>query len=254
MGSRLILTWKDKKSGEQKRVRFDAVTSESHEAVMAITSFPVEEGPDVSDHARPDQDRVTIEGYVSNKPTFSNPGVDRVMAFKSTQLKIPEKRGGPPLVSPGGLTSAVSGAVGSLLSGPPADKMQVLTPSGTWKDRAREMFELLDAARLSATRLTIISPKVRTVEDMLIERIAVPRTTADGEGLTFQIDLVKVRIVSSETVDAPVPTELRGMPQVSKGSQSTKEADDDAKKREKAASIAANLFDGGKGLLGAVGF
>jgi hypothetical protein len=222
--------------------RFDIITSETHEAVMTITSHPVEKGADVVDHARPDPERITIEGYVSNKPSWSNPDVEKVMSFQPVPLAIPAKSGGAPIFTPGGLGQAVSGAVGSLLGKDALPtSIRALAPSGTWQDRARAMYTKLAQARLDRARITVVASAVQTIDDMLIERLAVPRTTADGNGLLFQIDLLKVRIVASEQVTAPDPAELRGVPAASKGSQAAKDAD--AKKADKEKTLAARGFD-----------
>lgn len=248
----LILSWKDKDTGETKFVRFDVVSTESHEAVMSITTHPVEKGPSVTDHAEEDHDTVSIEAFVSDKPLYSNPGVEDLMGYSFTELSIPEKSGGAPIFTPGGATQAVVGAVSSLVSGEPSKRAIVLKATGEMPNRGRAIYELLTKARKDRCLVTI-STKLRDVEDMLIERIANARTTETSGGMPFQIDLRKVEIVESEIVKAPEPTEARGALQKSKGSKNAQD-DKDKKKEQKAKSIAASLFDGAAGALGGIGF
>lgn len=248
----LILFWEDKKSGATESVRFDVISSESHESILTITSHPVEEGSDVTDHARLEPERLTIEGYVSNKPSFSNPGVEDVMSQQTVSIAPPksisEESVGPqtvaPIFTPGGAGRALSGAVAGLFGATKPTSIQVLKASGEWVDRARAMYDKLKKAQTDRARISVNATKVQNLKDMLIERLAVPRTTSDGNGLLFQIDLIRVRIVSTETVEAPDPAELRGVKQTSLGSQATKAADNDAKKLAQQKTLAAAGWDG----------
>jgi hypothetical protein len=161
-------------------------------------------------------------------------------------LELPEKPGGIPV----NLAAAV-GAIGGLFnSGNPT---ATVLKTNEFKDRVREMYESLKDAR-DKHRLVRIETTLREYENMVIERVAVPRTVPDGDGATFQLDLKQIRFVKSETVEAPEPAELRGMLPKALGSKSAKKNDDE-KKSEKAKSIAAKLFDGAGGSLsGIVGF
>lgn len=49
-------------------IEFDASISEQHEGDAEITQFPVEVGADISDHIRPQPERITINGIISNSP------------------------------------------------------------------------------------------------------------------------------------------------------------------------------------------
>lgn len=49
-------------------LELDASLTETHEAEVDVTQFPVEVGVAVSDHARPKPRKVQIEGLVSNTP------------------------------------------------------------------------------------------------------------------------------------------------------------------------------------------
>lgn len=239
-----FLFWSDK-SGQTQDAIFDVVSQETHESVLAITSHPVEEGSDVTDHARAEPVRITVEGFVSNVPSITNPGVGQLMALRSVLLTIPEKAGGAPIFTPGGLTQAAGSAIGGLLGLTKSlpKSMPVLTATGPWQDRGQFIYRKLLQAQKDRARITVVATKVQSIADMLIERLAVPRAVGDAGGLMFQIDLLQIRIVTSETVDAPSPAELRGMPSTSSGSQGTKSAEDAAKKNAKQATLAAKGFD-----------
>jgi hypothetical protein len=56
-----------------KTLDIDATVKESHKSGVDVTDHPVEQGINVSDHARPKPDEVTLEGIVSNTPDI--PGV-----------------------------------------------------------------------------------------------------------------------------------------------------------------------------------
>jgi hypothetical protein len=49
-------------------IEFDVVVSEAHDAEVEVTEHPVEQGADITDHARVKAVTLTIEGIVSNTP------------------------------------------------------------------------------------------------------------------------------------------------------------------------------------------
>lgn len=213
--SALSLSWPTP-TGETASVRFDAVSNETNEALMQITDHPVEVGANVVDNARAMPIIITIEGYVSNAPMVSNPGMDGVLAVQSVPLNLPKKD--TQLSLNAGLQ-----ALGNLLDPPPSNAT-VLTATGAFPDRVAAMLETIEEVRLARSLVTVTS-KFATVTSMLISRRAIARTKADGTGATFHLQLHEVRLVSALSVDAPKPTEARGMIAAAKGSKGTKEAD-----------------------------
>lgn len=209
--SALVLSWKNA-SGALETVRFDAVTTESHEGSMNVTDHAVEIGANVVDHAREMPDILTIEGFVSSKPLSSNaPGL---LAEAPFDLKLPKK---DVQIS----VTAITGAIDNLLS-PPPSQATVQQASGSFPTRVRDMFEKLTAARRARVLITAISA-IDQVDSMLLTRVTVPRTHADGTGATFHLELRKIRLVSSESADAPDPVEKRAEIEANKGSQGKKE-------------------------------
>jgi hypothetical protein len=253
----LILYWIETASKQVKSVNFDVVTSETHESAMAITQHPVEEGADIVDNARAEPKKLHIEGYVSNKPLFSNMfgnllNTDdfKLLAYQQTQLEIPKKQGGAPIFTPGGLTSAVTGAIGSLINGPPPSKATVLrSAGGDFPNRARLVYERLETARQNAELITAVTV-FGSIPNLLIAKNTVPRTTEDGNGAKYQVELQQVRIVKSKTVTAPSPAESRAKKETAEGSKNTKNENEKGKKVLK--SALASTMDAGEGALGAL--
>jgi hypothetical protein len=237
-----ILLWEDD-SGATEFVIFDACTAQTHEGTVEITEHPVEEGSDVADHARPAPERLSLEGFVSNTPMWSNPGVHEFGSFRKVDLEIPDQ---PDLNLSVG--TAIVSAVGSLFGSGAPDSIQALA-FDEFRNRAREVYEKLEDARVKTRRIRV-ETSLREYEDMTIERLAEPRTPDDGSGILFQLDLKRIRVVRSETVSAPEPAEARGAVTVSKGSKAAKDDANPEKKREKLKSLAAQGFDGAAEALG----
>lgn len=262
----MYLAWTSK-GGKYFFVKFDAVTRETIDSTLSITTHPVEDGSDTTDHAHAGPDKITLEGYISNVPLPSNWGGEfdeapfRFMQLGSVPLKMGENPQGvnlqafgeePPnlmdsilgaasKVSPGGLTKLVTGGINSLLHKPP-DHAMVFKGPDDWKDRARRVYELLRAAQQERVRV-VCGTRLVTLEDMLIAKLNVPRSLKDGTGATFSLDLQRVRIVRSATVAAPVPAESRGQAETPAGQKATKE-DKEEKKRLQSTSLKFGIWSG----------
>lgn len=242
--SALSLAWLDS-SGAIISVRFDAVTSETHEALMTITDHPVEVGANVVDNAREMPQTIAIEGYVSNKPLASNPGVGALLKvqpldltvelpnqpeYQNLPLNLPKKDLQPSL-------TVITGAIKDLLHPPPSSatvrrpalftkygiSVATQSPSGDFPDRVRDMYEALTKARVDRSLIRVVSA-IEDIDAMMISQISVPRTIEDGNGATFHVELRKIRLVSSESVNAPAAAEDRGKVAVSKGSKGNEKA------------------------------
>jgi len=264
------LSWLDD-SGATVHVEFDVVETESHEGTVEITEHPVEQGESAADHARAVPERLSIEAFVSNTPSLSNPGVGGIAGTASKQFKATTTSLGPsqrldlqyPPPSPGEFFT-LGGAIRTginLLTRPTSIQgrganqnndtqvgAQVLAFQG-FTNRVRQIAEKLADARLKG-RLIRVTTTLRDYDNMLIERESEPRTVDDGTGCKFQIDLKRIRIVSSQTVDAPKPAEARGSPKATTGSKSGTADPNDAAKRAALKSTAASLADGAAGALG----
>lgn len=227
--------------GSSRVVTFDAILDELHETVSQVTEHPVESGVDVTDHVRPLPDRVNLVGYVSNQPIVVNPFTSRG-ELRSFKLEVPKWE--PPLEpTPGSIFRNTIAAVDGLLFGEPEYNAQVLTFPDSF-DAIRETYELLVELQKNAVLLEILTP-LRWYEDMILERVAAPRTAGDS-GVAFAMDLRQLRVVESgQVAAAPVPQDPSGHPLQQKGSQGAKPPDPaGADGEEQPASIAYQILSG----------
>lgn len=259
-----ILYWQDDESGETEHVQFDVVESETPEDVLTVTDHPIEEGANVSDHARLEPASLTIEGFVS---AMLNPLVDTDLTNESLEINVP--RLGPPgrksealdipeppiQPSQSGLLQAGIGAIKSLFTGGPKfvhestrarssetvhfTAVQQREP----RDRIRDVYELLLKAQARKLLVTVHESH-REHFDMLITRVAKPKATEDGKAARFQVDLRQIFVADSETVAAPQPTEARGKTGVSMGSRNVKK-DPNAAAKEEILQSTIDLIGGG---------
>lgn len=210
-----VLTWEDD-SGAAVSVVFDVDNQETHEFQTVITQHPVEQGADVTDHARDALNRFTLEAYVTDSPLFSNDGVFEKAIFRAVELQIPEY---PSLgVSVSGLARA---GIGALFGTPQPPKATFMVFDRSIS-RKKALLDLLDRARRDK-RIVRVLTRMRDYENMMIEQISVTRSLSEGNGATFTIALTEIRFVTSETVDAPKPSEPIAKSKKSAGSKNAKE-------------------------------
>jgi hypothetical protein len=267
----IVLEWTDKPTGAVQYLRFDVVTNETREALAEITEHPVEDGAPVVDHSRTKPKTLSITGYVSNKPLWSNPKVEDVASFKTKDIKVPLPTRGQrpsrvelklptPPIQPN-LASAVSAGIGAIAkalglgpgktyatlakepeAGSGSYKPTVLVAKDDFPDRAVAIHDKLVALQASATLITV-SSRMGQLDNMMISKVGAPRTPETGNGAEIQVDLTQVRFVKSKTVDAPLAAEPRGQKNVSKGAQAAKKDD-----KKKSAQKLESLLSKGTGL------
>ena len=237
-----VVTWEDD-SGAAQSLELDVDLQESHDLASDITEHPVEEGADVTDHVRPRLRRVTIEGYVSDTPMLTNPGVADVAEFTSLELQIPAK---PQQISlSAGLAAGLS-AVSDALFGPtPPLKVTMLTLEDV-PSRKRAIYDALEDVRLNA-RLCRVITSLHEYDNMLIEQVVPTRTPASGTGAGFVVTFKEVIQVSSDVTVAPVPAETLGAVKKAGGAKNAKA--DEGKADEKKKSVLAKMVDAGTSLI-----
>lgn len=260
------LYWTDTDSGEVVTVIFDVITTMTPEDTVDITAHPVEEGADVTDHARSQAPRLTIEGVVSLGP---NALLDTDVGYEKVDLQVSGRKAGasktftldipsPPVqLSESGVIQAGIGALKGALFGAPKAKVNGATiPSlsnaqvtvlqqDSPRNRIRDTYDTLLKVKDQHALITVLTLH-RDHFDMMIERIAEPRTAEDGTSAKFQIDLKQVRTVSSQTVQAPKPKEPRAAAPKAVGSKNGKPDPNPGPK----VSIAQQLADFAKSLGG----
>lgn len=168
-------------------IDIDACIEETHELSNTVTDHPVEQGFNISDHSRPDPDVVTLRCFVSNTP------------LSTEQTK----------------TSVKEGAVSFDTTAP-----EVIGNRG--KDTFDKLKKLRDDGTLIAVVTTLKTYAVSSTEGMIVQKISIPRTTKNYDGLEFSMTLKQIRIVLNKQTSAPAK-DKRVSPKKNKGTQNGKE-------------------------------
>lgn len=169
-----ILRW-TAADGAETLLDLDVVTSEGFEASAETTEHPVETGSAITDHVKPVNGTISLEGVISNAP-----------------VRIPRS-------NTRGLSRAPSTV--DLSVGGKAVQVQLQRWSGTL-DRVRECDALLADLVANGT-LVSLTAGLRTVENLVVVRYRVDRVAETGAALPFALDLKRVRIVSTSRVAVP---------------------------------------------------
>lgn len=142
-------------------IELDALVSEQFSAEVDVTEHPVEKGANISDHARPRPETVTLEGVITNTP-----------APKTTDATTLRTQGDVTFKS--------------------------RTESVDTEASARALSKML--ALKDGGRLVDIVTGLRTYRSMLMTSLSIPRTAATGEALRFTAVFRQIRQVSSKSV------------------------------------------------------
>lgn len=204
--------WMITDNGPSAFMTVEMVTNEVHELSAILTEHPVEEGQNVTDHIRRVPDCVTLEVFVSNTPLQDQRG-----SIENITLSYP-KIPGPPLLSPGGLFGAVGGAVrdilGSAASAPNATVLTFPAPFDNVADILTKLRFVLD----TGARVQLYTPHW-AYDSMVLTDLKKNRAPDDGDGARLTLSFKQIRIVTSKTVKAPVPLEVRAKKSIAKGGQ-----------------------------------
>lgn len=242
-----VISWEDEDTGELLTVQFDVTTSVEHEDTSTLTDHPVERGSSVTDSAREEPERLTLEGVVTNLPHQGNPGFSDVGSLGTTELQVsgfaPPEQWSKKLVVPSqplalsasGLLQAGIGAISNAITGGPDRTASLLRQGGRVLrsvsattvsysgavDRVRDVYETLLTLKARRAR-AVVTTGMREYFDMVVERVAAPLSADDGDYGKFSVDLRRVFVVSAQTVAAPRPAEARGRAGGAGGSQAAK--------------------------------
>jgi hypothetical protein len=190
------------KGGETRNLAFDATVSESHTQTAVPTEHAVEKGANIVDHVRPAQPKLSIEAFVTNAP----------------------------IVTPGSHTRNETGQV----EGVPKTNASAFQMSGRI-DRVGDLWDEI-SEMVDTAALVTIQTSLRKYDSMVLTSLTTPRAAATGDAVRFNFEAVKIRLVSSQTVELSAP-KLRPK---KRGQQSAKEV----KKDEPLKSLAATGLDG----------
>ncbi len=139
---------------------FDSCTLETHRFQNNVTSHPVENGAEITDHTIVQPDEISLTGVFSDTPLLS-------------------------------LQNAFSGS--SALS-----TTQVIGDNPFQSDRGREFYSVLKKLRDEATIVQVLTT-LQIYDSMLITSLTVPRDAARGGGVFVEMSLKRVTLVNSET-------------------------------------------------------
>lgn len=165
----------------------DAVVSETHTRTNTVTDHPVEEGANISDHSRPEPDRVSVELYVSDTPA----SVEQMQRAQ----KFMQQAGLGAVLNPDG-ESSVAAVPGY----------------------SRAVRDRLDGYRL-AGQLVTVATAIKLYQSMVIESIAETRTAKEAEAFHATISFKFIRVVQNKLTRRVIAKDPSVQPKVKTGAQ-----------------------------------
>lgn len=235
--TRAFLKW-DPVGAPRQTLQFDVVTNEQQEGTSEITEHPVEVGPNVTDHVRSKLNVVTLEAFVSNEPLYDTGG--RGASLRAATLDV--KLYTPPFApTPGALFSAIGGGVSRLFGGAPQQVSANVLQFDREFDAVAETHAILETLRTTAQLIDLYTTTTE-YQNMILERVSLPRDASTGTGGKFQLSFRQIRLVEVKVVTAPVPTEIRGKKAVKKGPQGPEPVKDPVVKKSVFKSLVGDLF------------
>jgi hypothetical protein len=219
--------------GTTSVIEFDATLTETHTSSARATEHPVEEGASVTDHVRPELDRVALEGFITNTPINDVSadlfGARRVAAMKgdhktpltlyspsSRQSKVASMKGLPDPAKARAFSAIASRPGGEIVTYRPPllnsqPKLEVipgerrLVPhnvQGTSLqfaspiDRVKEVYNVLQMLCTTGVEVTLVTD-LREYPTMLIEKLSAPRQAMAA--MSFSLELKQVRFAQVKT-------------------------------------------------------
>jgi len=177
-------------SVDDTSIVMDAVRTETHDLANTITDHPVEEGDNVSDHSRPEPDRVTMTCILTNTPLSTSDQTQKIRRGEYTISSVGQERG------------AIGDTEGVAMA--------------SWKK--------LKDLRTKGTLVTVATT-LGDYTTMGIVTISVPRAAKNYDGLEFTITFKKVRIVKNKLTQSVKSTDPASQRKKKAGAQATKEAE-----------------------------
>ena len=230
-------------------IHFDVVRNETVTMSASVTEHPVEQGADIADHIRDELMKIRLEVFVANEPTDD---VNGLGATTQTFTAKVNHSASTPAVNPVlGVLGAIANPLAALTNAlgmgpqPPVDfpvsgqSWVGAVPPGF--DFVKDMVTQLELLKSTPT-LVDVATHARYCPSMAITSI---ESQPHGSGAFISIDMKAIRIVASNSVDAPAPTQARAKPKVPKGVQQP-----DVPQQ----TIAAGITDAIQGALGVPSF
>lgn len=221
------------KNGKIADLVLDCVLSESHKYEMEVTSHNVEEGSDITDHAREKPREVTITGLVSETPVTLG-----------QKRRLLESKG-----------ASIETGVSSVFRG---GGVSFATTSSVPSQRGSLQYVEAALAKLDnlfkAKQLVSLVTSIRKYDNMMITSLTIPRDPKTGEALNFTAVFRAIRFASLRTTQAQTNKVASSNKKVDKGKQVGKP--EEPKKNQSAAKFLKDAVGNGidliKGLRGGV--
>ena len=214
-----VLAYKDE-AGAENQITFDATIREDVSHTAFVTQYPVENGESIADHSQPAPLSITLEGFVSDTPIRTpdslTDGVNGEVSNKKLDLPEPPA---PAIGLPSG--RLVEQIVDRIVPG--TDSALVLQFDGKL-NRTVNVFNALDTLLKAGTPMTVALSEDQQFFNMVLTSISRPRSAGQGSGLTFQMEFVQVKVVTSKVGAAPVPLTPRASIQKNKGNQASSDS------------------------------
>lgn len=204
--------WVEPKSSATIRIYPDVIEVETASLPATITSHAVEKGAKITDHYRKDLETCTIALFFSSHPIRGDLDDDNPGEVGPVKLNIPPLSNGAPIYTPGGLSSAIGGAIGSLFGGggglpKTLDVLKFATDPRERFAAAVETFRRLQTEGILITAGTSFG----RFENMGITLATPSRTPEIGGSGKIELQLSQMRFVTSDIASAlPLPKEPRG--------------------------------------------
>jgi hypothetical protein len=221
-------------AGAQRSWRGDATLRVQHEITASVTDKPVENTTRLTDHVEKDPILITAEIDVTNTP-IEIPD-DQQGAFRSLKLtkkyneitKGAKIEGGPGTKLQFSLIEIEIGARPVKIT--PAETTERTESTGVETlqfdqvfDRVKDTFDLLDRLAVGDRLLTAVT-RMRTYDNMILQRVSVPEEPRDAA--TFTLEFRQVRVEEVGLVEVVPVGERRAESKTAKGAQATYELDE----------------------------
>lgn len=164
----------------------DATRSEVHTGANTVTDHPVEQGANVSDHSRPEPDKLQVEMVVSDTP-LSLEQMRRAQKFM-------QQNGGSTVLNPFGAEENITAV--------PGYSAAVLAKLWQYKD--------------AGALLTVVTA-VRVYDSMEIETISAPRDAKTSGAIRCTVGFKRVRVVENKLTRRVVAKDPRVGPKAKTG-------------------------------------
>lgn len=193
-----------------------AVSEETHRGTAVATSNEVEEGINITDHYRAEQDSVVLRCVVTNTPLRSEPGAESV-SLQEVPLELPARTE---------VTERASLDRGTGRARPGTEERKAAPQlsarvyrSDVELSRVEDAWALLDRARNEGWTATVTT-RLKTYSPMLLTSHETVRAAKHGSGIVVDLTFVSLRTAATELVDA-APARPRNRRQQNRGSQAT---------------------------------